>query len=97
MAKVGNVFIDPVGAGQLYSNPRYSRMLSTGCCLLDQCLGGGLDAHGITEISGVSGVGKTQLVLQCILQAQLPARHGGLAGGSASGIQRAILRVRAPL
>jgi len=35
---------------------------------------------GITEISGQSSTGKTQFVLQALLQAILPQEHGGLGG-----------------
>lgn len=45
-------------------------------------LGGGIDIVGITEIAGEAGVGKTQLALQLMLQAQLPPLNGGLGGGA---------------
>lgn len=50
--------------------------------MLDGTLGGGLDAHGLTELAGAAGAGKTQLALQCMLQVQLPPSRGGLGGGA---------------
>ncbi|KAG5490512.1 hypothetical protein JKF63_00632 [Porcisia hertigi] len=42
---------------------------STGCMRLDQALGGGGFRSGwVTEVYGEAGSGKTQLVLQCLLQ-----------------------------
>uniref|UniRef100_A0A7S4ESE5 RecA family profile 1 domain-containing protein n=1 Tax=Chrysotila carterae TaxID=13221 RepID=A0A7S4ESE5_CHRCT len=69
-------------ASSLARDRRHTRKLSTGCPLLDASLGGGLDARGITEIAGAAGVGKTQLVLQLMLQVQLPVEYGGLGGGA---------------
>jgi len=63
-------------------DPRHARRLSTGCPRLDACLGGGIDTHGMTEIAGAAGSGKTQLALQCMLQVQLPPSRGGLGGGA---------------
>lgn len=57
--------------------------ITTGCCQLDQFLGGGIPICGITEISGESGSGKTQLTLQLALNAQLPTNIGGLSKGVA--------------
>jgi hypothetical protein len=50
--------------------------------MMDVCLGGGIDTLGITEVAGAAGAGKTQLVLQLLLQSQLPVRLGGLGGGA---------------
>jgi DNA-repair protein XRCC3 len=66
----------------LAQDPLYTRRLSTGCPCLDSCLGGGIDTHGVTEIAGAAGAGKTQLALQCMLQVQLPPSRGGLGGGA---------------
>ncbi|KAF1377096.1 hypothetical protein PFLUV_G00218380 [Perca fluviatilis] len=55
--------------------------LSVGCPVLDQLLRGGLPAGGVTELSGESGAGKTQLALQLCLSVQYPAQHGGLDSG----------------
>ncbi|XP_041831508.1 DNA repair protein XRCC3 [Melanotaenia boesemani] len=56
--------------------------LSVGCPVLDQLLRGGLPVGGITELSGQSGAGKTQLALQFCLSVQYPAVHGGLDAGA---------------
>ena len=72
----------PSSCAALLSDPRHVRKLSTGCAVLDGCLGGGIDARGITEIAGAAGAGKTQLALQLMLQALLPPARGGLGGGS---------------
>ncbi|XP_046577608.1 DNA repair protein XRCC3-like isoform X2 [Haliotis rubra] len=58
------------------------RKLSTGCPIIDRHLKGGILSTGITEISGESASGKTQLCLQLCLTAQLPLEHGGLEGGA---------------
>ncbi|XP_039637328.1 DNA repair protein XRCC3 [Perca fluviatilis] len=58
--------------------------LSVGCPVLDQLLRGGLPAGGVTELSGESGAGKTQLALQLCLSVQYPAQHGGLDSGRSS-------------
>mmetsp|Transcript_10741 Transcript_10741/g.13949 ORF Transcript_10741/g.13949 Transcript_10741/m.13949 type:complete len:330 (+) Transcript_10741:126-1115(+) len=50
--------------------------ISFGCERLDSCFGGGVPVHGITEIAGQAGSGKTQLCLQLALQVQL---RGGAA------------------
>ncbi|XP_061785869.1 DNA repair protein XRCC3 isoform X1 [Nerophis lumbriciformis] len=56
--------------------------LSTGCPLLDRLLRGGLPVGGVTELSGESGVGKTQLALQLCLSVQYSTQHGGLNSGA---------------
>ncbi|XP_057679282.1 DNA repair protein XRCC3 isoform X2 [Corythoichthys intestinalis] len=56
--------------------------LSLGCPLLDRLMRGGLPVGAVTELSGESGVGKTQLALQLCLSVQYPARHGGLDSGA---------------
>lgn len=60
--------------------------LTTGCKFLDEALKGGILSHGITEISGESASGKTQLCLQLCLNVQLPLSHGGLNGGKFGGL-----------
>ncbi|XP_065361727.1 DNA repair protein XRCC3 [Calliphora vicina] len=57
--------------------------LSFGCKALDKCTHGGIVTRGITEFCGISGAGKTQLLLQLSLTVQLPQELGGLAGGVA--------------
>ncbi|XP_032228667.2 DNA repair protein XRCC3 isoform X1 [Nematostella vectensis] len=58
------------------------RRVSVGCPVLDKVLKGGLLCHGITEITGESASGKTQLCLQLCLSVQLPKVRGGLEGGA---------------
>ncbi|MCJ1285359.1 hypothetical protein MMC26_004699 [Xylographa opegraphella] len=43
---------------------------------MDAALGGGIPTGYITEITGESGAGKTQLLLTLLLSAQLPPPHG---------------------
>lgn len=43
---------------------------------LDEALGGGIPTGYITEITGESGAGKTQLLLTLLLSSQLPPPHG---------------------
>ncbi|MCJ1463023.1 hypothetical protein MMC07_001627 [Pseudocyphellaria aurata] len=43
---------------------------------LDEALGGGVPTGRITEITGESGSGKTQLLLTLLLSSQLPPPHG---------------------
>jgi len=51
--------------------------------VLDSHLSGGVLVPGVTELSGVSGAGKTQLCMQLCLVAQLTRHQGGLNGGNA--------------
>ena len=71
-----------VTAQALHDDIRHTRKLSLGCAVLDRVMGGGIDVQGITEVAGSAGAGKTQLVLRCLLHAQLPPSEGGLSGGS---------------
>ncbi|KAK8814178.1 hypothetical protein WA158_008040 [Blastocystis sp. Blastoise] len=54
--------------------------LSLGCPELDKLLGGGIQRNKITEITGESSAGKTQLTLQLCLQCLLSEQKGGLNG-----------------
>uniref|UniRef100_A0A3P8TF49 DNA repair protein n=1 Tax=Amphiprion percula TaxID=161767 RepID=A0A3P8TF49_AMPPE len=76
----------PVTALQLqrgeYPSIESGLRLSVGCPVLDQLLRGGLSAGVVTELSGESGAGKTQLALQLCLSVQYPAEHGGLNSGA---------------
>ncbi|XP_058468789.1 DNA repair protein XRCC3 isoform X1 [Solea solea] len=56
--------------------------LAVGCPVLDELLRGGLPVGGVTELSGESGAGKTQLALQLCLCVQFPTQHGGLNSGA---------------
>ncbi|XP_029282166.1 DNA repair protein XRCC3 [Cottoperca gobio] len=56
--------------------------LSVGCAVLDELLRGGLPVGGVTELSGESGAGKTQLALQLCLSVQYPTQYRGLNSGA---------------
>lgn len=43
---------------------------------MDRALGGGVPAGYVTEVTGESGVGKTQFLLSLLLAVQLPPPHG---------------------
>lgn len=49
---------------------------------LDEVLGGGVPVAKIMEICGAPGVGKTQLSIQLVVDAQIPECFGGLGGES---------------
>ncbi|XP_026196898.1 DNA repair protein XRCC3 [Anabas testudineus] len=66
----------------LHHRGESSLRLSVGCPVLDQLLRGGLPVGGVTELSGESGVGKTQLALQLCLSVQYPTEYGGLNSGA---------------
>uniref|UniRef100_A0A3P8V1Q2 DNA repair protein n=1 Tax=Cynoglossus semilaevis TaxID=244447 RepID=A0A3P8V1Q2_CYNSE len=70
--------VSAVNYGGLASNLR----LSVGCPVLDQLLRGGLPVGGVTELSGESAAGKTQLALQLCLSVQLPVQYRGLGSGA---------------
>ncbi|KYQ91914.1 AAA ATPase domain-containing protein [Tieghemostelium lacteum] len=70
-----------IKASELDEIPVTKIKLSFGCQVLDKLFGGGLSTIGITEISGESASGKTQIALQLSLQVQLPFEQGGLNGG----------------
>ena len=54
------------------------RTISTLDTSLDAALGGGVPVGHVTEITGESGAGKTQLLLTLLLSVQLPPARGGL-------------------
>lgn len=60
----------------------YNTQITTGCDVLDNALRGGIPCTGITEITGESASGKTQLCLQLCLSVQLPSDSGGLGRGN---------------
>ncbi len=72
--------IGPVTAMELLAEYRQKRYLTTGSQSLDEILGGGISTGSITEISGEFASGKTQLVFQLCINAQLPVENGGLEG-----------------
>ena len=57
--------------------------VTLGDAQLDAVLGGGILTHVLTEFSGVSGAGKTQLALQLAIHAQRPVAQGGLGAATA--------------
>jgi len=65
---------------ELYQSD-YNTHITTGCNILDKALRGGIPCNGITEITGESASGKTQLCLQLCLSVQLPRDRGGLGRG----------------
>jgi DNA repair protein RadA len=54
--------------------------VSTGSDNFDDLMGGGIETQSITEFFGEYGSGKTQVVLQLAVSAQLPEEEGGLGG-----------------
>mmetsp|Transcript_55860 Transcript_55860/g.154005 ORF Transcript_55860/g.154005 Transcript_55860/m.154005 type:complete len:165 (-) Transcript_55860:496-990(-) len=70
-------------AAELLCDSAETCKLSFGCQGFDDAFGGGVPVHGVTEICGEAGAGKTQLCLQLTLQAQLPVECGGLGAGKA--------------
>ena len=68
-------------------HPFYNHRLRFLCPLMNQAIGGGIPAIGITEITGTAGSGKTQMVLDLIVQAHLPIEQGGLGIGIGNGMK----------
>jgi len=71
-----------INASQLYEQQYKIEHLTTGSKALDELLGGGLETHSITEISGEFGSGKTQMAHQLCINVQLPKEKGGLEGAA---------------
>eukprot|EP00965_Chrysotila_dentata_P108939 3599230-Pleurochrysis_carterae.AAC.1 len=69
-----------VSALQLFDAEQSARRVSTLVPSLDALLGGGVQPAVLTELSGVPGVGKTQLAMQLAVSAQTPAALGGVDG-----------------
>ncbi|XP_050520135.1 DNA repair protein XRCC3-like isoform X2 [Daktulosphaira vitifoliae] len=77
------VFIEASKISLLQQNMKISnQVITTGCEQIDIMLGGGLFQHGITELSGESGCGKTQFCLQAALTIQLPSSLKGAKSGA---------------
>lgn len=70
-----------VTEAEKFYKTRWQRF-TVGCNKLDSLLRGGIATRGITELSGESGCGKTQMCLQLSLTVQLPHVKGGLAAGA---------------
>ena len=75
--RAGCSVLDPQPAG----SRRFAR-LSSGCDVLDAVLRGGFPCGSLSEVVGEASCGKTQICLQLLLAAQLPARLGGLEGSA---------------
>ncbi|TFJ82171.1 hypothetical protein NSK_006500 [Nannochloropsis salina CCMP1776] len=58
----------PRTAYDLYQDEKHTRRVSLGCPVLDATFRGGLPGHGVVEVSGMAGAGKTQLMLQLLVQ-----------------------------
>jgi len=71
-----------MNATKIYDEQKTIEHLTTGSKKLDELLGGGLETHSITEISGEYGSGKTQLAHQLCVNVQLPKEKGGLEGAA---------------
>ncbi|KAL1306611.1 hypothetical protein AAFC00_005293 [Neodothiora populina] len=67
---------DSDGQGQLGSRSKEWQTISTLDVSLDAALGGGFPVGYVTEITGESAAGKTQLLLSLLLAVQLPAPLG---------------------
>lgn len=67
---------------RILTHRNIARKCTFGCSMLDSFLHGGVCTKILTEISGESGAGKTQLCLQLSLTVQLPVSVGGLSGSA---------------
>eukprot|EP01118_Nematostelium_gracile_P002733 TRINITY_DN1300_c0_g1_i1.p1 TRINITY_DN1300_c0_g1~~TRINITY_DN1300_c0_g1_i1.p1 ORF type:complete len:376 (-),score=86.06 TRINITY_DN1300_c0_g1_i1:89-1216(-) len=74
--------ITSCSALDLSKDPIQQIRLGLGCPIIDTFWNGGILLNGITEISGESSSGKTQICLQLAIRAQLPVEEGGLGGSS---------------
>ena len=59
-----------------------NRRCTTLCPVMDAWLRGGVPTRSLTEFAGEAGSAKTQIALQLLLGAQLPASAGGLDGAA---------------
>eukprot|EP01033_Poteriospumella_lacustris_P017433 gene17433-12466_t len=67
-------------AKDLVARMSIQRPIITFCKALDTMLGGGVSIGHVTEICGVPGIGKTQLLCQFALNVQIPEVFHGLGG-----------------
>ena len=67
-------------AKDLYVDPFERSRLSFGCPIFDEVFDGGLPLHGLSEVCGEAGSGKTQMCLQLAVSAVLPESCGGRGG-----------------
>ena len=83
----GNSFVDEIGGGLAVSTAKDHSLktqnlkpIITFCKSIDTMLGGGIPMGQITEVCGIPGVGKTQLVTQLALDVQIPRIFAGNEG-----------------
>ncbi|WXG40571.1 MAG: DNA repair and recombination protein RadA [Candidatus Freyarchaeum deiterrae] len=69
-----------ISAQEFLNQRRKLSQITTGTKNLDQLLGGGVEAKGITEFFGEFRTGKTQICHQLSVTVQLPEELGGLGG-----------------
>jgi len=62
-----------------FTTPFPTSKISTLDPQIDSALSGGIPTSQVTEVTGESGAGKTQLLLTLLLSVQLPPSHGGLS------------------
>jgi hypothetical protein len=67
-------------AEDLYVDSFERCRLSFGCPVFDEAFEGGLPLHGLSEVCGEAGSGKTQMCLQLAVSSVLPASCGGRGG-----------------
>ena len=80
----GDVIMPTVTRERLSADPStWAPKLTTTCPVMDRWLRGGVPTRHVTELTGEAGAAKTQLVLQLLLNAQLPREVGGLDGAAA--------------
>ncbi|XP_029352595.1 DNA repair protein XRCC3 isoform X2 [Echeneis naucrates] len=72
----------PIPALHTRDNWESGLRVGVGCPVLDELLRGGLPVGAITELSGESGAGKTQLAMQFCLSVQYPTQYRGLGSGA---------------
>tara|TARA_B110000003_G_scaffold78927_1_gene80441 strand:- start:9 stop:1175 length:1167 start_codon:yes stop_codon:yes gene_type:complete len=79
----GDVIMPTVTRERLSADPStWAPKLTTTCPVMDRWLRGGVPTRHVTELTGEAGAAKTQLVLQLLLNAQLPREVGGLDGAA---------------
>jgi RAD51-like protein 2 len=69
-----------ISAKELVTRMSMQRPIITFCKALDTMLGGGISLGQVTEVCGVPGIGKTQLLCQLALNVQIPDIFHGQGG-----------------
>ena len=87
LSGTGNSIADEIGGGLAVSTAKDHSLktqnlkpIITFCKSIDTMLGGGIPMGQITEVCGIPGVGKTQLVTQLALDVQIPRIFAGNEG-----------------